>query len=252
VTGLRPPVIAGVAGGVGVTTLAVALRAEDAGRDVLAADVVVCRCTGDSLRLAGEAGDALDGPGPQPVLAVTAGPGGATRGPAPARLRLLEQHYAEVVVLPHVGRWRDLADPLVEIAALLTRPAAQLARPVRGYVGALCALAAAVARSGRLRCAPAPHSATAVVVARPVLRPAAPPVRRAAVPLPASVRPAPDEAAGPRLWPGLQAVERPEREPGPARPGEPDDVAIEEAGAVPRARPVTVRPHRLLVAGVGG
>ena len=59
-TGMRAPVVAGVGGGVGTTTVAVGLRGHDAGR--LAGlppgrwpDILVCRGTLDSVRRAAAA-----------------------------------------------------------------------------------------------------------------------------------------------------------------------------------------------------
>lgn len=186
--GLRRPVVAGVAGGVGVTTLAVALCGADGGRDVDAADIVVCRGTSESLRRAAVIAESLTGPAPHPVLAVTAGAG--SRAPHTARLRELERAFGRVVVLPHVGAWRELVDPLTEAASLHTHPVEALPRPVRGYVDALREVAVAVTTSGRL------------------LDPAG---RRAR-----------------RLWPGLLAIEHRERRGAEQRPDEPDDVVLEE------------------------
>ncbi|MHA6792428.1 hypothetical protein ACVGVM_02745 [Pseudonocardia bannensis] len=151
VTGLHPPVVAGVAGGVGTTTVAVALRGHDAGRGVdTRTDVVVCRCTGDSLRCAAALADRF-GPGPRPVLAVTADGAVPTRGPLHARLRMIEPQFAALVVLPRVGRWRELTDPLTEAAGLFAQPVEELPRSLRAYVMALRRLASAVAATGRLR-----------------------------------------------------------------------------------------------------
>ncbi|NMI00897.1 hypothetical protein [Pseudonocardia acidicola] len=157
--GLRAPVVAGVAGGVGTTTVAVALRAHDAGRVVdTRVDVLVCRCTGNSLHRAARLADRLAGHGPRPVLAVTADGAVPTRGPLHARLRMIEPQFAAVVVLPHVGRWRELADPLAEAAGLLAQAAGDLPRPLRNYAAALRRLATSVAATGRLsHGAPAPR-----------------------------------------------------------------------------------------------
>ncbi len=151
--GMRVPVVAGVGGGVGTTTVAVGLRGHDGGR--LAGprpgglpDIVVCRGTLDSVR---RVADVLDGAGPEapPVLAVTL-VGRAVRGPLRARLDLLEPETAALVLLPHVRRWCTLPDPLAEAAHVLVEPAAQLPRPLRAYAAALRELVAAVAASGRL------------------------------------------------------------------------------------------------------
>jgi hypothetical protein len=154
VSSLRAPVVAGVAGGVGTTTLAVALRGHDAGRRTGPADILACRGTLGSLRrVAAVLGHA--GPGPRPVVAVTLE---GVRVPAPVRVRLqaLDLEVAAVVVLPHVDHWLVLADPLAEAAGLLVEPPPALPRALRRYAAALRELAAAVVRSGRLNTPPAP------------------------------------------------------------------------------------------------
>ncbi len=148
---MRVPVVAGVAGGVGTTTIAAALRGYDAGRLVDArVDVLVCRCTGDSLRRAARLADQLAGPAPRPVLAVTAEARMRSHGCMRARLRMLEPQFCAVTVLPHVGRWRELSDPLAEASELIARRGGELPRALRGYGAALRRLVAEVAATGRL------------------------------------------------------------------------------------------------------
>jgi hypothetical protein len=154
VTALRPPTIAGVGGGVGTTTLAVALRGRDGGAARAdTADIVVCRGTLDSLHRAAGVLDRT-GPGPRPVLAVTLDGARPPRGPLRALLPLLEPDTSAVVLLPRVPHWRTLADPLPEIATLLVDPPQRLPRPLRAYTAALRELAAAVTASGRLEVPP--------------------------------------------------------------------------------------------------
>lgn len=154
-SGMRPPVVAGVGGGVGTTTVAVALRGRDAERgDAAAADILVCRGTLDSLRRAAALLDRA-APGPRPVLAVSLDGARVPRGPVRARLELLEPAAAAMVLLPHVRSWHTVADPLPEVARLLVDPPERVPRPVRAYAAALRELAAAVAASGRLHTAPA-------------------------------------------------------------------------------------------------
>jgi hypothetical protein len=146
----RTPVIAGLSGGAGTSTLAAALHARDGGRRVAAADVLVCRSTEGALRDAA----ALSGrtEGPPPVLAVTLGTATPTRGLA-ARLRALEPRFAAVVLLPHVSRWRGLVGCHAEAATVLAAP--HLPRPLRVYAAAVRLVAAAVVATGRLdRAAP--------------------------------------------------------------------------------------------------
>jgi len=148
-SGMRVPVVAGVGGGVGTTTVAVGLRGHDSGRVAgRRPDIIVCRDTLDSVQRAAEVLDAA-GPEPPPVLAVTLA-GRTLRGALRQRLELLEPDAAGLVLLPHVRRWSTLPDPLAEVARLLVDPADRLPRPVRAYAAALRELVAAVAASGRL------------------------------------------------------------------------------------------------------
>jgi hypothetical protein len=154
VSGLRAPVVAGVGGGVGTTTLAVALRGHDVGRRTGPADILACRGTLGSLcRVAAVL--ARTAPGPRPVVAVTLE---GVRLPAPVRARLqaLDREVAAVVVLPYVDHWLVLADPLTEAASLLVEPPDALPRALRRHAAALQELAAAVVRSGRLQVPPPP------------------------------------------------------------------------------------------------
>jgi hypothetical protein len=205
VNALRPPIVAGVGGGVGTTTLAVALRGHDAGRErgisgEIAADILACRGTLDSVRRAAALLERT-GPGLRPVLAVTLD-GAWARGPLRARLRLLEVEVSALVLLPHVGRWRTLADPFAEVAGLLVEPDRRLPRPLRAYAAALREVAAAVADSGRLHAPPA----------TPL--PRAP---RPGEPHAPATRHSPDtDPARPRPAPVVGALAPPDGGPGPA------------------------------------
>jgi hypothetical protein len=129
------PAVAGVAGGVGTTTVARVLDALDRGVFTgRPAEVLVCRATGESLIRAARAAQLIVSQGgPRPVVAVSAtSPAGPSR-PTSARIRLLEPHTAGVVVLPHVRRWRDLAVPLDEVTGLLSRPLSEVPRVLRRY-----------------------------------------------------------------------------------------------------------------------
>lgn len=159
VSGMRAPVVAGVGGGVGTTTVAVGLRGHDSGRVTGrrpdgSPDILICRGTLDSVRRAAAVLDE-SGTEPPPVLAVTLA-GRVPRGPLRARLELLEPDAAALVLLPHVRRWCTLTDPLAEVAQLLVEPVARLPRPLRAYAAALRELVAAVAASGRLARDPNP------------------------------------------------------------------------------------------------
>lgn len=148
---LSAPRIAGVAGGVGTTTVATALRAYDRGREgERGVDVLVCRSTGQSLHQAATIVAWLaDNGRPRPVLAVTSDQPGTTHSTCKARLRMMEPRLA-VVVLPYVGHWREMTDPLGEAALLSERPADELPKALRTYAHALASLAGLVLRSGLL------------------------------------------------------------------------------------------------------
>ncbi|WP_147201032.1 hypothetical protein [Pseudonocardia asaccharolytica] len=173
---MRAPVVAGVAGGVGTTTVAVALHGLDAGRAVdPRVDVLVCRCAGDSLHRAARLTDRFGGPGPRPVLAVTAEGSVPARSPLHAALQQVQSQFSGIVVLPRIERWRELLDPLTEASGMLAQPADALPRQLRGYATALRQLAQLVAATGRLhREPPAGHPVRRMpgpVAAAPPARP---------------------------------------------------------------------------------
>ncbi|MBO0849283.1 MAG: hypothetical protein J2P20_07470 [Pseudonocardia sp.] len=152
-TRLRAPKLGGVAGGVGTTTLATALRAYDRGRvsTELDVDVLVCRSTGDSLHAAASLIAWLGSNArARPVLAVTSDGPTPMRGPLRARLRMIEPQVSGLVVLPYVAHWREITDPLREAAQLSEIPSEQLPKALRPYGEALVHLAEAVLRSGLL------------------------------------------------------------------------------------------------------
>ena len=151
-TALSAPRIAGVAGGVGTTTLATALRAYDRGREgARGVDVLACRATGQSLHQAATIVAWLaDNGRPRPVLAVTSEQPGQLHGTCKARLRMMDPQLAAVVLMPHVGHWREMTDPLAEAAMLSEQTADELPKPLRPYGRALASLAELVLRSGLL------------------------------------------------------------------------------------------------------
>ncbi len=140
------PTVAGVAGGVGTTTVAAALGAVDRGVVVgRGVDILVCRATGDSLVRAGRAAQLVAAAtGRRPVIVVTAADAGGACRPTTARLRLLEPHASAIVALPFVRRWRELAAPLDEARTLLRLPLGEVPRPLRRYAGALHDLVSAL------------------------------------------------------------------------------------------------------------
>lgn len=146
--GRSRPTVAGVAGGVGTTTVAAAIGGTDRGVFVgRAVDVLVCRATGDSLIRAGHAARLVaQVTGRLPVLAVTAADAAGPSRPVTARLRLLEPNAAAVVVLPYVRRWREVAAPLDEARALLAVPRTDLSRSLRRYATAVDVVTALTGR----------------------------------------------------------------------------------------------------------
>jgi len=117
---VRAPLVCGVAGGVGVTTIAAALRAQDGGvYHGGPADVVVCRSTSSSVGAAHRVINAIPG---APVLVVVAD--GPLRTPAPvkARVRMVEPHLAGLVWMPYVEQWRHTDDALKHAAAVTSHP----------------------------------------------------------------------------------------------------------------------------------
>ncbi len=167
-TGVRPPVIVGLAAGSGTSTLAAALHARDAGRfeewAACGADIVVCRTEQPSLRRAATLACAQ--PGARPLLAVTLGPGDQEQHAAETALPALQQRFSAVVVLPHVPRWHDRAPQHDDAATVLAQASEQLTRPLRAYAAALRTLAAGVVGSGLLGRAVPPLLALPVAAPR--------------------------------------------------------------------------------------
>lgn len=107
---MQQPRVAGVAGGVGTSTVAAAVAGMDGAiyRGGQLVHVLVCRSTMASL---GAAQRALHAAPMPPVLAVVADIPRDLGRPARARLWLTEPHAAAVVHLPFVLGWRDLDQP---------------------------------------------------------------------------------------------------------------------------------------------
>ncbi|MBN9800908.1 hypothetical protein ACFU8R_07210 [Pseudonocardia alni] len=141
----RVPVVGGLAGGVGTTTVARALHGRDLGRvcgpDLLP-DVVVTRDT-----VAGLAAAALVAPAPgpgAPVLVLHPG----TADPDGIDADAAGPGWAAVVALPAVPGWARSADPWSDAAGVLTRPGPSAA--VRRYADAIGRIVTALTTSGRL------------------------------------------------------------------------------------------------------
>ncbi|GAA4997093.1 hypothetical protein WHI96_22020 [Pseudonocardia tropica] len=141
----RIPVVGGLAGGVGTTTVARALHGRDLGRvcgpDLLS-DVVVTRDTAAGLAAAARVAPA---PGPDaPVLVLHPG----TADPDGIDADAAGPGWAAVVALPAVPGWARSADPWSDAAGVLTRPGPSAA--VRRYAEAIGRIVAALTTSGRL------------------------------------------------------------------------------------------------------
>lgn len=117
---MEHPLVAGVGGGVGTTTLALALQAIDCGvyHGGTVVDVLVARATMYSLRCAQQALAAAPEP---PILAVV---GDGSRSSLPshtrARLRMTEAHVSAIVMVPFVADWPDVDTPHEDAAEVLT------------------------------------------------------------------------------------------------------------------------------------
>lgn len=141
---MERPRVAGVAGGVGTTTIAVALHAIDC--DVypggVPVHVLVCRSTMTSLASAQAAAAAAAASGWAAALAVVSD-GGSLTSPMRASLRMVEPHVAAVVHIPHVPGLRDLVRPWDVTAHVLA--AEPPPRELRRFAAAVALLAEATA-----------------------------------------------------------------------------------------------------------
>ncbi|WP_224392532.1 hypothetical protein [Pseudonocardia sp. ICBG1293] len=141
----RRPVVGGLAGGVGTTTVARALHGRDLGRvcgpDLLP-DVVVTRDTTAGLAAAAHVAPA---PGTAaPVLVLHPG----TADPDGIDADAVGTGWAAVVALPAVPGWARSADPWSDAAGVLGRPGSSTA--IRRYADAIGRVVAALTASGRL------------------------------------------------------------------------------------------------------
>lgn len=131
----EPPFIAGVAGGVGTTTIAAALRGLDCGlyRANKPVQVLVCRSTLNSLGCAQRALQYTPDP---PVLAVVDDvPNGSLSTNTANRLRMTEGYVADIIRIPFVSEWRDAENPHHHAADLLV--SAEQPKGLRAYVVAV-------------------------------------------------------------------------------------------------------------------
>ncbi|MGH3827343.1 MAG: hypothetical protein ACRDQX_09245 [Pseudonocardiaceae bacterium] len=139
---MRRPLVCGVAGGVGTSTIAAALHAQDGGvyHDG-PADIIVCRTTSTSITLAHRVVSTVTG---MPVLVVVAD--GPLRPPPAvrARLTMVRPHITALVAMPYIPHWREI-DEALEQAKLVTRvPRDQVPKLLRPWTAALLQLGDAV------------------------------------------------------------------------------------------------------------
>lgn len=133
----EPPLIAGVGGGVGTTTIATALRGRDC--DIYQAHqpvhVLVCRSTMHSL---GCAQRALKTVPVQPVLAIVDDvPGATLPSNVETRSRMTEGYVSAIVRVPFVTEWREVDRPYRLAAELLLEDDRDLSKGLRAYAAAL-------------------------------------------------------------------------------------------------------------------
>jgi hypothetical protein len=112
----RAPILTGVAGGGGTTTIATVLGSTDRGvyRPGLSVDVLVCRSTASSVLAAQIAVQSAPG---TPVLVVVADAPGKKPKTAASRMVTVEAHTSAVIYLPWVEHLRDLDTPAHDLAA---------------------------------------------------------------------------------------------------------------------------------------
>jgi hypothetical protein len=111
----RAPILVGVAGGVGTTTIATVLGSTDRSvyRAGLSVDVLVCRSTAASLAASLVAVQSAPG---RPVLLVVADAPGKAPKTAAARMRMVQAHTTAVLYLPWVEQLREVDTPATDLA----------------------------------------------------------------------------------------------------------------------------------------
>lgn len=138
---MRMPRIAGVAGGMGTSLLAEALRAHDAGvYDDGPVDILVCRTTVNDLGAVHQA--VARAPYP-PVLAVVADIPASLPSAVRARIRMVAPHVQAAVAVPFVMEWRAMDNPYAAAAQVL-RPEVNLPKGIRAFAAAVRKLAKSV------------------------------------------------------------------------------------------------------------
>lgn len=132
---MRAPLVCGVAGGVGTTTIVAGLQARDLGVYRSGpVDIVVCRSTSTSVAAAHRVVNTVPG---KPVLVVV--PDGPLRTPAAARARLtmVGPHITALVAMPYVQRWREIDTALEQAGLVLRVPPEQVPKWLRPWLAAL-------------------------------------------------------------------------------------------------------------------
>ena len=138
---VRAPLVCGVAGGVGATTIAAALGARDLGvYHGGTADIVVCRSTSMSVGAAHRVVNAIPG---KPVLVEVADGPLRTPGAVKARVTMVGPHVAAVVWMPYVEHWRQIDDAIAQAVAAPRHPDA-VPKWLQSWAAALNQVAEAV------------------------------------------------------------------------------------------------------------
>jgi hypothetical protein len=165
----RAPILTGVAGGVGTTTIGVVLGSGDRGRYQagLSVDVLACRSTAASLAAALIAVQSAPG---RPVLLVVADAPGKTPKTAAARMRMVEAHTTAVISLPWVEQLRESDTPAQDLAA-----AVRAAQPPKWALPARAAFAELLTALVPLLRSPDPNTRRAPRVPAPFTPPPAHP-----------------------------------------------------------------------------
>ncbi len=235
---MRPPQVAGIAGGVGTTVIATLLGAADTGRWVPGshADVLVCRSVAAQLAAVTRAAATIT---PAPLVVIVADCPDTPPTQVRDRARMLEPDVAAVVWFPWLAPLREAAHPehtARDAACAQTPPKwARTARLRRDSM--IAALTDLLANSGDVVDEPAPpvhDNPPPPTPDRADISPPPPPENGPAVPAVSVMRPRPPAPPPPPAppgdsWPGVrpdapQPRQRPAAEPRPrdVRPGDAD------------------------------
>ncbi|WP_226358500.1 hypothetical protein [Pseudonocardia sp. ICBG601] len=149
---MEPPIVAGVAGGVGTTLVAQALRGADHGiyGCSTAVDVLVCRSTLYSVSAAQRALQTTPAP---PILAIVDDVPHATWGTNTTnKIRLTEPYVYRYIRIPMVAEWRDNPHPHAVAGNVLVDDERSLPKGIRSFAEALRELVDVVTEAATAHC----------------------------------------------------------------------------------------------------